>query len=289
MVVTFYAHSRNPIKSQNKKMHKISKIISFLPKVATTVIIFYSIWLIIRICLVDYFIIPSDSMYPTLKPGDKVIVNKTLMGGRIYKNFHFEEEGVELESWRLKGFRGIKHNDICIFNVPKHNNKISFVINHCYCKRCIGLPGDSVWVKNGFYHNNNFCNVLGLEEAQDKLHNIPDSLLSVRGINGNKMGWTLRNSGPIYLPRKGECLTITPREAILYHYILHWEIGKKIKYDMETGVVTAGIDTLKSHTFQHNYYFMAGDNVCSSNDSRYWGLVPEEYIIGIVGWVIPGK
>ena len=35
----------------------------------------------------------------------------------------------------------------------------------------------------------------------------------------------------------------------------------------------------------HNYYFMAGDNVGASNDSRYWGLVPEEYIVGVVKYI----
>lgn len=237
----------------------------------------------------DYFIIPSDSMYPTLKPGDKVIVNKSLMGGRIYKHLHFEEEGIELESWRLKGLRGVKHNDICIFNFPKHNNKISFVINHCYCKRCIGLPGDSIWVKDGFYHNNNFSDVLGIEETQEQLHNTPDSILPKPKLIDKVFGWTLKDFGPLYLPRKGEELKLSPQNAIIYRHLLEWELGKKIEWNLKRSQVFADGESISSHTFQHNYYFMAGDNVCSSNDSRYWGLVPEEYIIGIVGWVIPGK
>ena len=97
----------------------------------------------------------------------------------------------------------------------------------------------------------------------------------------------MRNLGPLYIPRKGDHIDISIREATLYKYILVWETGgKDIRWDNTTGVVTADGDTLRSHTFQHNYYFMAGDNVCSSNDSRYWGLVPEEYIIGIVGWIV---
>ena len=46
---------------------------------------------------------------------------------------------------------------------------------------------------------------------------------------------------------------------------------------------------LTHHTFGHNYYFMAGDNVCDSNDSRYWGLVPEQYIIGVAQCVLYGR
>ena len=55
---------------------------------------------------------------------------------------------------------------------------------------------------------------------------------------------------------------------------------------MKTGEVWADSTELTSHRFMHNYYFMAGDNVLDSSDSRYWGLVPEEYIVGVVNYVV---
>ena len=63
-------------------------------------------------------------------------------------------------------------------------------------------------------------------------------------------------------------------------------LGNTIDWDTIRGIVTVGKKPLTSHTWQHNYYFMAGDNVSNSYDSRYWGLVPEEYIIGIVKLII---
>ena len=51
--------------------------------------------------------------------------------------------------------------------------------------------------------------------------------------------------------------------------------------DYETGAWPS--DDMKSHTFKHNYYFTFGDNSINSRDSRYWGFLPEEFIIGIVG------
>ena len=42
---------------------------------------------------------------------------------------------------------------------------------------------------------------------------------------------------------------------------------------------------MKRHIFTHDYYFMAGDNVMNSSDSRNWGLVPEEYIVGVVTYI----
>jgi len=211
-----------------------------------------------------------------------VVVNKLLMGGRIYKNLHFEKEGQELESWRLKGWRNVRHNDICVFNYPKHKNRISFVINHCFCKRCVGLPGDSLWIEDGYYRNNNYPSLLGLEEEQRRLQQLPDSIFPTKKLTGSKLHWSLHHFGPLYIPRKGDLMEITPREAMLYKHLLQWETGKAIRWNETTGIVRADSVPLTQHTFKHNYYFMAGDNVCNSRDSRYWGLVPEEYIIGVV-------
>ncbi len=252
-----------------------------------TIPLLYLLWLLLRVCVFDYFTIPSESMMPTLRPGDKVVVNKLLMGGRIYKDFNFDKEGQELQSWRLKGLRWVQHNDICVFNYPKHKNRISFVINHCFCKRCVALPGDTLSIVGGYYRNNNYRDSLGLPCEQEKLAAMPDSLFPTKKLLGRKLGWTVHEFGPLYIPRKDDQIPITPREALLYKHILQWELGgKTLRWDNATGIVTADNDTLHTHVWQHNYYFMAGDNVCSSNDSRYWGLVPEEYIIGIVGWIV---
>lgn len=118
-----------------------------------TIPVLYIIWLCVRVFLFDYFTIPSSSMTPTIQPGNKVIVNKLLFGPRIYTEFHFNKKGQELKSFRLKGVRDIARNDIVVFNFPVHNNKISFRINHVYCKRVIGLPGDTVSAKCGYIYN----------------------------------------------------------------------------------------------------------------------------------------
>ena len=74
---------------------------------------------------------------------------------------------------------------------------------------------------------------------------------------------------------------VTPALAQAHRAILEWETGRRIAVD-STGAVTAGGRPLRRHRFRHNYYFMAGDNVLNSQDSRYLGVVPEEYIVGIV-------
>ena len=246
----------------------------------------YGLWLLMRVCVFDYFTIPTNSMYPTLKPGDKVVVNKLLMGARIYTNFDFDIHGQELKSFRVKGIRQVSHNDIVVFNIPIHNDSICFIINKNMCKRVVAIPGDSLSIVDGFYRNNNYSKMLGLEEMQKKLIETPDSMMygivmDAYPFNGN-VPWKIKQFGPMYVPRKGVVIKLAPNDAVIYKRMLEWELGKKITWDRQRNEVYADGKLIKRHVFKHNYYFCAGDNVLNSDDSRYWGLVPEEYIIGIV-------
>lgn len=269
-----------------------NKIFNYSVNIIVSVGIIYGLWLLMRVCVFDYFTIPTNSMYPTLKPGDKVVVNKLLMGARIYTNFDFDTKGQELESFRMKGIRTVKHNDIVVFNFPIHDNRISFIINNNMCKRVVALPGDSLSIIDGYYKNNNYKDTLGLGSMQKELIQTPDSMIFRKGIVleaypfDENVGWKLKQFGPMYIPRKDDVINLTPDEAVIYRRILEWELDKKITWDRQNNAVYANGKAIKRHIFKHNYYFCAGDNVIDSGDSRYWGLVPEEYIIGIVAKVI---
>ena len=249
----------------------------------------YAIWLLCRAVLLDQFVIPTNSMCPTLQPGDRVIVDKTILGARIYKDLHFDPKGITLQSWRTRGRRPIRHNDILVFNYPHHDGHINFVINNVYCKRCIALPGDSISAVDGVYSNNNYRGVLGEEENQRVFSDTPDSLIASCVLNtipfNDHVPWTIKNFGPLYVPRKGDVIDMTPREAACYQILLEWETGKHITWDWESGEVLADGKPYVRHLFTHDYYYMAGDNVMDSNDSRYWGPVPEEYIVGVVTYI----
>ena len=248
--------------------------------------------MLFRSCVFDYFTIPTNSMIPTLKPGDKVIVNKLLMGARIYKSFEFSSKGQELQSFRMKGIRSVKHNDIVVFNVPIHDDRFSFIINNNMCKRVVAVPGDSLSVVDGYYRNNNYNRTLGLKSMQKKLTETPDSMMYGIVLDAypfdKNVGWKIKQFGPMYIPRLGDVIYLTAREGVIYRRMMEWELGKKITWNWERSEVYADGKVIRRHTFQHNYYFCAGDNALDSDDSRYWGLVPEEYIIGIVAKIIHG-
>ena len=262
-----------------KRLLKIAKLllVSIL-----SVPLLYGVWLLARMLVFDYFTIPTESMYPTLKPGDKVVVNKLKMGARIYTDLHFNPEGQELKAFRMKGFSGVRHNDIVVFNEANHWGRLFFRINNVFCKRCIALPGDSISAVEGHYHNNNYDGVLGLEEEQARLGNTPDSLLQGFRIPPYCNGWNIKNFGPVYVPRKDDVVKVNALEAALYEVMLEWELGKDVTWDWGKNEAYANGRLLRQHRFRRNYYYMAGDNVMNSCDSRYWGAVPEEYIVGVV-------
>ena len=262
-----------------KRLLKIAKLllVSIL-----SVQLLYGVWLLARMLVFDYFTIPTESMYPTLKPGDKVVVNKLKMGARIYTDLHFNPEGQELKAFRMKGFSGVRHNDIVVFNEANHWGRLFFRINNVFCKRCIALPGDSISAVEGHYHNNNYDGVLGLEGEQARLGNTPDSLLQGFWIPPYCNGWNIKNFGPVYVPRKDDVVKVNALEAALYEVMLEWELGKDVTWDWGKNEAYANGRLLRKHRFRHNYYYMAGDNVMNSCDSRYWGAVPEEYIVGVV-------
>ena len=136
------------------------------------------------------------------------------------------------------------------------------------------MPGDTIWSEEGYYKNNNFQGVLGIEKEQERFHSIPDSMITREVLNvfpyDGDSNCTIKNLPHIYVPRKGDVARITRNVATYYKILLEWELGKTITLDADKNAVFAENELLTRHIFQHNYYFMAGDNVLDSNDSIRW-------------------
>ena len=229
-----------------------------------------------RIFIAERFIIPSDSMQPTLETGDRIWVNKLLYGGRIYTSFNFDDHA-PLKCFRMPGLRKIRPGDVICFNYPLGYNewtKIEFKINYVYCKRVLGTPGDTIGISNGVNWNNKYPGTVGVLENQLAVRNTPDSLLwrerYMATMPFTHPMWTMKEFGPLYVPEKGVTIEIDSVERAIYGPIIEYETG------------TWPDSNMTSHTFMYDYYFALGDNSLESNDSRYWGFIPEDFIIGIV-------
>lgn len=92
-------------------------------------------------------------------------------------------------------------------------------------------------------------------------------------------GWSVDNFGPLVMPAEDMTIELTQRNIDLYRTIIeHYDGNENVV--IEPGKVTIDGEVVTEYTFKQGYYFMIGDNRHNSEDSRAWGFVPEDHIVG---------
>ena len=190
-----------------------------------------AIYLVVKTLFVEAFRIPSGSMIPTLLVGDWLFVNKLAYGPTIpFTNKH------------LPGYTNPKHNDVVVFVSPFQADEAQ--AGHdptpTLVKRLIGMPGDTLYMRNGLLHLN------GVPQRQG------------RAAEANP---------------KGDPNSVDP----LFAWQHTVEI-KNSRFGPPPAQPTH--DNWGPLLIPANHYFMMGDNRYCSKDSRYWGLVPRNNVRG---------
>ena len=169
-----------------------------------------------------------------------------------------------------------------------------------YIKRCVGLPGDVIEVINQVLIVNAkpakmFKGMqrsgMPLEKGSyhwyaDSVQFAPDYLNSSYFPifpNDPQYDWTEDNFGPLQIPKAGDIVTLDHKTLPIYRRIITAYEGHTLE-EKADGIYIDGKKT-ETYTVKQNYYWMMGDNRNNSADSRFWGFVPEDHIVGHASFI----
>lgn len=306
------------------------------------------------------FNIPTSSLEKSLLVGDFLFVSKFHFGARtpmtavalpmvhdtipiIKKKSYLNWP--QLPYFRLPAWQEINRTDIVVFNWPADTVRFFGDRNSIgirkpidkksnYVKRCVGIPGDSLSIKEGVVYidgkimpmperakpqysysvttdgsgfdpnyilkelqitdpiyvdqrmPNTFYFKALTEESANRLRQNPMVKNVQRSISHEPEAvifpyntqWNVDNLGPIYIPQKGKTVALNTKSLPFYKTIISEYEKNDLQITGDEIRINGQIAT--SYTFKQNYYWMMGDNRHNSEDSRYWGFVPENHIVG---------
>ena len=230
---------------------------------------------LLKTFVIEAFRIPSASMEDTLHIGDFLFVNKFIYGAETPKNFPLTN--IEIPHLRLPALTQPNRGDVIVFEYPgdRDEKKPQRAVN--YIKRCIAVGRDTLLIQNKTVYVNEREFVLPVRDRyprrSDFLPRESIEWMFPRGSSFNPDYY-----GPIIVPYKGM------RISLSHGAIEQWQtfIEREGHHAEIRNDGTALIDDAPatSYTVERDYLFMMGDNRDNSLDSRFWGFVPKENIVG---------
>jgi signal peptidase I len=221
--------------------------------------------------------IPTGSMEDTILVGDFVLVNKFIYGSSSPKYIPFTE--IEIPFFRLPAIKEPAPKDIVVFEYPGDRDQLRATeLGVNYVKRLIGMPGDTIQIvdKVVFVNGKEFWIPPHIKYLNPFA--TPKNTAEPR-IFPKGMQWNEDNYGPLVIPKKGYKIRLTPDNVEQWRTTIDREFGKHV-VNVQGNHVTIEGNAVTHYTFKKDYYFMMGDNRDDSLDSRFWGFVPRDLVVG---------
>jgi len=237
--------------------------------------------LLLKVFVVEAYRIPTGSMENTLLVGDFLLVNKFIYGSKSPQYIPFTD--VSLPYFQLPTLRYPRRGDVIVFEWPGDRDQVKASEPTNYIKRCIGLPGDTIQVMNRVVYVNGqvvpYPSGVKFETVSNLPKGYPNPQIFPEGSDFNEDYY-----GPIVVPKKGDVIHLSTRNYLKWRIFIERE-GHIC--DLRGETVFVDDKPSAEYTVKRNYYFMMGDNRENSLDSRFWGFVPYQNIVGeamIVYW-----
>lgn len=227
------------------------------------------------------FEVPTGSMENEIMTGDFLLVNKFVFGGTTPRTIPFTS--TRLPSFKLPSPWKVERGDIIVFIFPGMRDEVEPADFAYYLKRCMAVSGDTLQVIDRIvYVNGKAAPVprnIKFNSGIIKPAGYADPRIFPKGSPFNE-----DNYGPIVIPSKGDVIPLTPEDFDRWEMFMRRE-GHSVQ--LVNGKVYLDGAAASTYTVQRDYVFGMGDNRDNSLDSRFWGFIPAEAVVGtplIVYW-----
>jgi signal peptidase I len=266
-----------------KKISSITLNLNYLYTQIKSLFFTVIIFIFITSALIEGSIVPTPSMEKTIMTGDRIFINKFIFGPSTPSYIPFTN--IELPFFRFPSIREPERNEIIVFRFPGDQKQLVDDAVEFWVKRCLAVPGDTIEIKNKVVYVNGKRSPIPID-INYLIQPIKNKGIKNSGIFPNNYDWNEDNYGPIIIPQKGDIVNLSTDNIDTWRTLINRDFGEEVVSISGNEIKINGKVT-KQYTISQDYYFMVGDNRDNSLDSRFWGFLPRENIVGtpiIIFW-----